>query len=92
MPYDLTVGSDRSLLAITPGEGTDSDRRGRLLVSRDDGRHFTVAREYGRLVGAVSVAPGYAWLFGRDDGSTGEPDHLIVTTDATTWTRFTLKP
>ncbi|TQJ22398.1 MULTISPECIES: WD40/YVTN/BNR-like repeat-containing protein [Micromonospora] len=92
MPYDLIVGSDRSLLAITPGGGTDSDRRGRLLVSRDDGRHFTVAREYGRLVGAVSVAPGYAWLFGRDDGSTGEPDHLIVTTDATTWTRFTLKP
>ncbi|MEU1396999.1 hypothetical protein ABZ403_13190 [Micromonospora zamorensis] len=92
MPYDLTVGSDRSLLAITPGEGTDSDRRARLLVSRDDGRHFTVAREYGRLVGAVSVAPGYAWLFGRDDGSTGEPDHVLVTTDATTWTRLTLTP
>ncbi|MEU8421828.1 hypothetical protein AB0C15_13230 [Micromonospora sp. NPDC048835] len=90
--YDLTVGSDRSLLAITAGEGTEPDRRARLLVSRDDGQHFTVAREYGRLVGAVSVAPGYAWIFGRDDGSTGEPDHLLVTTDGTTWTRFSLAP
>ncbi|MEU8154191.1 hypothetical protein AB0B94_11065 [Micromonospora sp. NPDC048986] len=90
--YDLTVGSDRSLLAITSGAGTEPDRRARLLVSRDDGRQFAVAREYGRLVGAVSVAPGYAWLFGRDDGSTGEPDHVLVTTDATTWTRFSLTP
>ncbi|MBG6104355.1 hypothetical protein IW249_004769 [Micromonospora vinacea] len=92
LPYDLTVGSDGSLLAIAPGEGTDDDRPGRLLVSRDDGEHFTVAREYGQLVGAVSVAPGYAWVFGRDDGSTGEPDHVLVTTDATTWTRFSLAP
>ncbi|WP_410818397.1 hypothetical protein [Micromonospora sp. 050-3] len=90
--YDLTVGSDGSLLAITPGAGTEPDRRARLLVSRDDGKRFTVAREYGRLVGAVSVAPGYAWLFGRDDGSTEEPDHVLVTTDATTWTRFSLAP
>ncbi|MET8267322.1 WD40/YVTN/BNR-like repeat-containing protein [Micromonospora arida] len=90
--YDLTVGSDRSLLAITAGGGTEADRRARLLVSRDDGRTFTVAREHGRLVGAVSVAPGYAWLFGRDDGSTGEPDHVLVTTDATTWARFSLAP
>ncbi|MEW2145331.1 hypothetical protein AB0869_21220 [Micromonospora vinacea] len=90
--YDLTVGSGRSLLAITAGEGTDNDRRARLLVSRDDGEHFTVAREYGRLVGSVSVAPGYAWVFGRDDGSTGEPDHVLVTTDATTWTRLSLAP
>ncbi|MGW3617194.1 WD40/YVTN/BNR-like repeat-containing protein [Micromonospora arida] len=90
--YDLTVGSDQSLLAITAGGGTEADRRARLLVSRDDGRTFTVAREYGRLVGAVSVAPGYAWLFGRDDGSTGEPDHVLVTTEATTWTRFSLAP
>ncbi|MFE9190042.1 WD40/YVTN/BNR-like repeat-containing protein [Micromonospora sp. NPDC007208] len=92
IPYDLTVGSDGSLLAITAGGGTEPDRRARLLVSRDDGRHFTVAREYGRLVGSVSVAPGYVWLFGRDDGSTGEPDHVLVTTDATTWTRFSLAP
>ncbi|MER7591301.1 hypothetical protein ABTW72_27570 [Micromonospora sp. NPDC127501] len=90
--YDLTVGLDGSLLAITPGGGTEPDRRARLLVSRDDGRHFTVAREYGRLVGSVSVAPGYAWLFGRDDGSAGEPDHVLVTTDATTWTRLSLAP
>ncbi|WP_328654584.1 hypothetical protein OG598_12575 [Micromonospora sp. NBC_00330] len=88
--YDLTVGSDGSLLTIAPGGGTEADRSARLLVSRDDGRTFTVAREYGRLVGAVSVAPGFAWLFGRDDGSTGEPDHVLVTTDATTWTRFSL--
>ncbi|MFE9917727.1 WD40/YVTN/BNR-like repeat-containing protein [Micromonospora sp. NPDC005553] len=90
--YDLTVGSDRSLLAITASGGTEADRRARLLVSRDDGRNFTVVREYGRLVGSVSVAPGYAWLFGRDDGSTGEPDHVLVTTDAATWTRFSLAP
>ncbi|MEU8408288.1 hypothetical protein AB0C19_19035 [Micromonospora sp. NPDC048842] len=89
--YDLTVGSDRSLLAITAGGGTEADRRAQLLVSRDDGRTFTLAREHGRLVGAVSVAPGYAWLFGRDDGSTGEPDHFLVTTDATSWTRFSLE-
>ncbi|GAB3937337.1 WD40/YVTN/BNR-like repeat-containing protein [Micromonospora vulcania] len=89
--WDLTVGSDGSLLAITPAEGTDPDRLARLLVSRDDGRHFTVVREYGPVVGAASVAPGYAWLFGRD-GSTGEPDHFLLTTDATTWTRFTLSP
>ncbi|MEU8126758.1 hypothetical protein AB0B68_06065 [Micromonospora sp. NPDC049049] len=90
--YDLTVGSDGSLLAIIPGEGVEPNRRAQLLVSRDDGRNFTVSREYGRVVGSVSVAPGYAWLFGRDDGSTGEPDHVLVTTDATTWTRFSLAP
>ncbi|SIM66288.1 WD40/YVTN/BNR-like repeat-containing protein [Micromonospora cremea] len=90
--WDLTVGSDGSLLAITAGAGTEPNRLARLLVSRDDGRHFTVAREYGPVVGALSVAPGYAWLFGPDDGSTGEPDHLLVTTDATTWSRFTLAP
>ncbi|MDG4781198.1 hypothetical protein O7614_16235 [Micromonospora sp. WMMD961] len=88
--WDLTVGSDGSLLAITGG--TEPDRLARLLVSRDDGRHFTVAREYGPVVGTASVAPGYAWLYGRDDGSAGEPDHVIVTTDATTWSRLTLKP
>ncbi|GGO18914.1 WD40/YVTN/BNR-like repeat-containing protein [Micromonospora parathelypteridis] len=90
--WDLTLGSDGSIFAITSGEGTGSDNLARLLVSRDDGRHFTVAREYGPLVGSVSVAPGYAWLFGSDDGSTGEPDHFLLTTDATTWTRFTLAP
>ncbi|MGC4858563.1 WD40/YVTN/BNR-like repeat-containing protein [Micromonospora sp. DT68] len=90
--YDLTVGSDGSLLVITPGGGTEPERRAKLLASRDSGRHFTVAREYGRLVGSVSVAPGYAWLFGRDDGSTGEPDHALVTTDGITWSRVTLAP
>ncbi|MEU8217770.1 hypothetical protein AB0C47_18595 [Micromonospora taraxaci] len=89
--WDLTVGSDGSLLAISTGEGDEPDRLARLLVSRDDGKHFTVAREYGPSVGAASVAPGYAWLYGRD-GSTGEPDHILVTTDATTWSRFALKP
>ncbi|SCF14238.1 hypothetical protein GA0070607_6056 [Micromonospora coriariae] len=88
--WDLTVGSDGSLLVIAPSGGTGAERRATLLVSRDDGRHFTVAREYGTAVGSLSVAPGYAWLFGRDDGSTGEPDHLLLTTDATTWTRFPL--
>ncbi|WP_433651102.1 WD40/YVTN/BNR-like repeat-containing protein [Micromonospora zamorensis] len=88
--WDLTVGSDGSLLAITTNGGTEPNELARLLVSRDDGRRFTVARDYGPVVGSVSVAPGYAWLFGRDDGP--EPDHLIVTTNATTWTRFALKP
>ncbi|MET8121482.1 hypothetical protein [Micromonospora sp. NPDC005189] len=92
MLYDLTVGADRSLLAIAPGADTGPDQRARLLVSRDNGQTFTLAREYGRLVGSVSVAPGYAWLFGRDDGSTGEPDHVLVTTDGTTWSRVTLAP
>ncbi|MET7963971.1 WD40/YVTN/BNR-like repeat-containing protein [Micromonospora zamorensis] len=90
--WDLTVGSDGSLLAITTNGGTEPNQLARLLVSRDDGRRFTVARDYGQVVGSISVTPGYAWLFGREDGSTGEPDHLIVTTDATTWTRFALKP
>ncbi|RLP98011.1 hypothetical protein [Micromonospora sp. CV4] len=90
--WDLTVGSDGSLLAITPSGGTGAEGRATLLVSRDDGRHFTVAREYGTAVGSISVAPGYAWLFGPDDGSTGEPDHFLLTTDATSWTRFTLAP
>ncbi|MEO3771290.1 sialidase family protein [Micromonospora sp. B9E7] len=88
--WDLTVGSDGSLLAIAGG--TEPNRLARLLVSRDDGRHFTVAREYGPVVGTASVAPGYAWLFGRDDGSAGEPDHILVTTDAIGWSRLTLKP
>lgn len=79
------------LLAISSSEGTEPDRLGRLLVSRDDGRHVAVAREYGPSVGAISVAPGYAWLYGRD-GPTGEPDHVLVTTDATSWSRFALKP
>ncbi|MEV4824223.1 hypothetical protein [Micromonospora sp. NPDC049274] len=69
-----------------------SDRTARLLVSRDDGRTFLVAREYGPVVGSVCVAPGYAWLFGRAVGSVDEPDHLLLTTDATTWARFTLAP
>ncbi|WP_410809431.1 WD40/YVTN/BNR-like repeat-containing protein [Micromonospora sp. 067-2] len=88
--WDLTVGSDGSLLASSVGTGTGSDRSARILVSRDDGRHFTLAREYGLIVGSVSIAPGSAWLFGRSDGSTGEPDHIVLTTDATTWTRLTL--
>ncbi|MFJ6168300.1 hypothetical protein ACIQH6_24495 [Micromonospora orduensis] len=46
----------------------------------------------GSFVCSVGVAPGYAWLFGRDDGTAGEPDHVLVTTDAATWTRLTLSP
>ncbi|MBM0232609.1 exo-alpha-sialidase [Micromonospora sp. STR1_7] len=90
--WDLTAGSDGSLMAITAIGGAQSGRLAHLLVSRDDGRHFTVAREYGPLVGSGSVAPGYAWLFGQDDGASGGPDHVLLTTDATTWTRFALSP
>ncbi|MEW1585826.1 hypothetical protein AB0283_10305 [Micromonospora vinacea] len=92
-------GCGRQHLGHVPDERPGVDRRAqrrprraRLLVGRDDGEHFTVAREYGQLVGSVTVAPAYAWVFGRDDGSTGEPDHVLVTTDATTWTRLLLAP
>jgi hypothetical protein len=51
--WDLTVGVDGSLLAISASEGAEPDRLGRLLVSRDDGKHFTVAREYGPSIGAI---------------------------------------
>ncbi|MEU4399421.1 hypothetical protein [Micromonospora orduensis] len=90
--WDLTAGSDGTLLAVTAGAGTGPNRLAQLLVSWDHGRTFLIVREYGPLVGSISVAPGYAWLFGRDDGAAGEPDHVLVTTDAATWTRLTLSP
>ncbi|MFE9203892.1 WD40/YVTN/BNR-like repeat-containing protein [Micromonospora sp. NPDC007230] len=87
--WDLTVGTDGSLLAITQ-TGPEDSRSAEVLVSRDDGRSFTVARGKGWPVGSVSVAPGYAWLFGRYDGSNGEPDHFVLTRDGRTWTQFDL--
>ena len=56
----FTVGSDGSLLIGQPGDITPA-LTSSLLVSRDGGRHFTKAREYDRLDGAVGpprVSPG----------------------------------
>lgn len=86
--WDLTVGSDGSLLAVTQ-TGVGDDRVAEVRVSRDDGRSLAVARAGGMPVASVSVAPGYAWLFGGD-GPTGEVDHLVLTSDGQVWTRFLL--
>ncbi|MFJ8832847.1 WD40/YVTN/BNR-like repeat-containing protein [Micromonospora aurantiaca] len=87
--WDLTVGSDGSLLAVTQ-TGAGDHRVAEVRVSRDDGRSLAVARAGGMPVASVSVAPGYAWLFGRDDGRDGEADHLVLTRDGQVWTRILL--
>ncbi|GAA3746654.1 sialidase family protein [Micromonospora maritima] len=87
--WDLTVGSDGSLLAVTQ-TGPEDNRAGEVWVSRDDGRSFTVARRDGMPVASVSVVPGFAWLFGGDDGPDGEADHLVVTRDGSAWNHFLL--
>ncbi|MFF4938831.1 hypothetical protein [Micromonospora sp. NPDC000729] len=87
--WDLTVGSDGSLLAVTQ-TGAGDDRVAEVRVSRDDGRSLAVARAGGMPVASVSVAPGYAWLFGRNDGRDGEADHLVLTPDARVWSRIPL--
>ncbi|MGW9197803.1 WD40/YVTN/BNR-like repeat-containing protein [Micromonospora chersina] len=86
---NLARGSDGSLLVPMSGY-EEPETVARLLVSRDDGHRFTVAREYRRLEGAVGAGPGAAWLYGRDDRSDAAPDHVIVTADGTSWTRFPL--
>lgn len=84
-----TLGSDGSLLVVQPGEITPTHVSS-LLVSRDGGRHFSSERPSGGQDGAADVAPGYAWLHGRDDMSVTGPDHVIVTRDGSSWTRFDL--
>ncbi|MEU1587856.1 hypothetical protein [Micromonospora sp. NPDC005710] len=59
---ELYAGCFRRLVVQLYAVTGDLTEAARLLVSRDDGRHFTVAREYGRLVGSVSVGPGNAWM------------------------------
>ncbi|MEU5943008.1 sialidase family protein [Micromonospora sp. NPDC047548] len=85
----LVVGSDGSLMVAQSGNMTVPNVSS-LHVSRDGGRHFATAREYDRLDGAVGGAPGFAWLYGRDDMSVLGADHVQLTTDGTTWTRFWL--
>ncbi|MEH0936811.1 hypothetical protein [Micromonospora psammae] len=87
--WDLTVGVDGSLLAVTQ-TGPEGNRMAEVLVSRDNGGSFTLARGKGRPVGSASVAPGYAWLFDRYDGSNGEPDHFVLTRDGRSWNQFQL--
>ncbi|WP_433283905.1 WD40/YVTN/BNR-like repeat-containing protein [Micromonospora sp. CA-244673] len=85
----LTIGADGAVLVPFAFADTP-DLSAKLLVSRDGGRHFTVSRDYRAQEGTGAVAPGLAWLYGRDDPSDTGPDHVIVTTDGTTWKRFAL--
>ncbi|SCG54537.1 WD40/YVTN/BNR-like repeat-containing protein [Micromonospora humi] len=85
---DLTVGADGSLLIVTQ-TGPESDRTTEVLASHDDGRSFTVVREGGMPVASVSVTPGYAWVF-DPGGPGGEAEHLFLTRDGRTWSRFFL--
>ncbi|MEU2610796.1 sialidase family protein [Micromonospora sp. NPDC007271] len=86
----LVVGSDGSLLLAESGHMQMASSRSKALVSRDAGRHFTTAREYDRLDGAAGGAPGYVWLYGRDDMTVLGADHVQLTTDGRDWTRFRL--
>ncbi|NES29819.1 hypothetical protein GCE86_25060 [Micromonospora terminaliae] len=88
MPF-LTSGADGALL-VPLGFADTPELSAKLLVSRDDGRHFTVSRDYRTQEGTGGAGPGLAWLYGRDDLSDAGPDHVIVTTDGTTWKRFAL--
>ncbi|MGN9775186.1 WD40/YVTN/BNR-like repeat-containing protein [Micromonospora sp. H33] len=84
----FTIGADGSLMISDSRH--EADRvTDHLLVSRDGGRHFTRVRENGRE-GGTGVAPGSAWLYGRDDMSVLGPDHVQLTTDGETWVRFSL--
>lgn len=87
--WDLTVGADGALLAVTQ-TGPQDHRVAELRVSRDDGQTFTVARGDGMPVASVSVAPGYAWLFIERAGSGGEADRLLLTRDGRVWNHFLL--
>ncbi|NES16342.1 MULTISPECIES: sialidase family protein [Micromonospora] len=89
LDWDLTIGADGSLLVVTQ-TGPQDNRRQEVRVSRDGGRSWEVVRDGGMPVGSVSVAPGYAWLFGGSDGPQGEADHLMITRDGRTWSQFFL--
>ncbi|PYC68795.1 hypothetical protein C7C45_17585 [Micromonospora arborensis] len=92
---EITVGADGSLLVAESGNfALETDppptNTSRLWTSRDDGRHFTVEQAYRRNDGGVGAAPGLAWLYGRDDMTVLGPDHVLLTSDGKTWTRFPL--
>ncbi|GIG90475.1 WD40/YVTN/BNR-like repeat-containing protein [Plantactinospora endophytica] len=84
----FTIASDGSLLVAESGDVTPN-LTPYLLVSRDGGRHFSTERGPGGA-GPVGVAPGHAWLYGRDDMSVLGPDHVSITRDGSAWTRFAL--
>ncbi|MFU8873308.1 WD40/YVTN/BNR-like repeat-containing protein [Micromonospora sp. SL4-19] len=86
----LVVGSDGSLLLAESGHMQMTSSMSKTLVSRDAGRHFTTALEYDRLDGSAGGAPGYVWLYGRDDMTVLGADHVQLTTDGKDWTRFRL--
>jgi hypothetical protein len=88
MPF-LTSGADGALL-VPLGFADTPELSAKLLVSRDGGHHFTVSRDYRAQEGTGGAGPGLAWLYGRDDPSDVGPDHVVVTTDGTTWQRFAL--
>ncbi|MEU4680907.1 hypothetical protein [Micromonospora sp. NPDC023737] len=80
----FTIGSDGSLMVLD-FEGSIAY----VMISRDGGRHFTRGRQQDGD-GGVDANPGRAWLYGRDDPRTDGADHVQVTTDGSTWTRFPL--
>ncbi|MET8089516.1 hypothetical protein [Micromonospora sp. NPDC005220] len=86
----LVVGSGGSLLLVEAGNMQPSSNRSKAMIGLDAGRHFKTVREYDRRDGGVGAAPGYAWLYGRDDMTTGGADHVQLTGDGTSWTRFPL--
>lgn len=91
----ITLGADGSLLAAESDNYAGENEppptfTSQLWASRDDGRHFTRVQSYRRDDGGVGAAPGAAWLYGRDDRSRGGADHVLLTTDGQTWTRFPL--
>ncbi|MFI6241830.1 hypothetical protein ACIBEF_18330 [Micromonospora sp. NPDC050795] len=86
----LVVGSDGTLLLVEAGNMEPSGNRSTAMIGLDGGRHFKKIREYDRRDGGVGAAPGYAWLYGRDDMTTGGADHAQLTADGTSWTRLPL--
>ncbi|MEU8332343.1 hypothetical protein [Micromonospora sp. NPDC048839] len=86
----LVVGSDGSLLLVETGNRQPTGNRSTAMISLDAGRHFKTVREYDRRDGSVGAAPGYAWLYGRDDLTVGGADHVQLTRDGTAWTRLPL--
>ncbi len=85
----FTIGTDGSLLVAQSGDLAPALTPS-LLVSRDGGRHFTNEHGPGGPEGPAGVAPGRAWLYGRDDMSATGPDHVLITGDGLSWSRFAL--
>ncbi|MEV0153532.1 sialidase family protein [Micromonospora sp. NPDC050686] len=84
----FSIGADGTLLVAETGFREESVTS-RVFVSRDGGRHFAESRRQGGDGGA-GAGPGAAWLYGRDDRSVIGPDHVQLTTDGRTWTRYPL--